>query len=1644
MSISGLADAGTVATGTASNSSPPESLSSQDTVENDLYEYLTNHTIPPKFEQLPSELYSRYETYCKSKNVLPNILYSLSIRRFINNRNKQIHSSNYDQYKSGMDYNNLSNLINSSPTITNEIINNLSDELITNLIFNYTSIQNICNKIKYNDIKQFINTFIKTGIIPDVNLPLIEYKLILQSIQPKHYSHFFVCKLLDHLKINIEDLQSEYITDIQLQNSQQDGIDILINYIENKLSKHVGDKRKRDDLSSISNSSQQSNKPPDQKKLKFSDQVLSESPMSKISQITNNAIRSAESLLIDDNNNNSNAMRRISSTDQQIMDMVIPDSQSTEDINDNNNNNKVNKTIPLITYPQSPRLLNNTNSNTEETDNDLYLSPADQATKEIEMIKKGIKLNVGVVTEGDWNDITPYAEQIDFLNIDKENKELDDDDDEEEDYELVKFKDLKKDPRWTGHERYCDETCEYHKNFTIYEMNHNYNNNNNHYDNISDIEITNNNNNNNNSKFLGSGNGFIDSIQDILSMRDNNNINTISQFRNDNIINMPVILTTEPIPEDMNYIQEAKMGFDVNGGTNKNLYINNYNSLIHHEADPKLGMDRCHLMDPIERNRLSKKLFDQTLLGYNDLKIMSTYTCPQRTDDINLQREDVYDACTQQILHNNNLHEYPNINLVINVAKRHQIKFEECPTIEFEIDGNIENVSALAYGKFQVICNAIGGTWAEFGVGDILTHRILKPNDEHRRDILQKQRKSYLQQANNINNINNNQNVNSFKKIRYDEALKKSDKIMYTINNQFSDEYKEENKDDIGQEYYITNGIVNFYEKPNLFKRIVFYININGPLYQKYKESLVNELIDDLTTNQSKLNDIKSFDSFCSKKANTNIMINNPQNDIQIQMRLPQNQFNDEGDQFRLYENITSIFRIYNESLDIRNQQINNHNKLKPINVNIKNIYRHKQNNYQKRKEDFERRQKQSPPDFKLSKKSLFRDKVTITLSNCNYNDIPDMIDMGGSSIKIEKIGIELDEVDIAIRKYCHQCPTCLGYTCPKNECVYYQAEDEKRRQYQERSRDPRIKNMKRMGRGCYNCGEIGGHWLSRDWKCPNHKYCKHCGSSDHSSKVNCRCPVASGIAIRCEMYNEAFVMNTREFKNNNNNKSFNIDDICNKWKPKHILVTPSMYNVFTWKTKQTQCDQIYEQSIRNWKLHQINCRKISHYHKSNYISKTIQDVDNNENDYNPKQYIRNNEQILFERIRYEQLQYEKKNKDKRRKKLANNEYLKQRIIDMGKKKRYNINKINDSSSESDFETKFNNNTNNEQYNNPKNKQFIRILNNDNNNSNNDIHITTNKNIDNNIDIDDINSTTLYTKKQKRQRGRKNKDKTNTQTNQLTDSNNQSSNLDKMTSNLNNSNNSNNQSLNNDNQLTTPNNQSPNNTNQSTNNDNQSSNNNNNKLTNSNNNNKSAKSKNNSNQSSNISNRLSNLNTTKPIFSSKFSIQQQNKSKTTKSKSKTLKAIKQSGPQKIRQIVKEKDKQIQQQQSSSFILSPHHFQDPNNIPNIHVNLNPHSRVMSHENGNDTMTIENIVSKKKQQEVESTGLDLLPPNTSGQPPGNNNNNIGNMPNRNNNFQSSHNVNRTPMVDTTGKTITGFVNPNTMKRISKDIDIDMNNE
>ena len=1640
MSNLGLTVESQVAKGSATNSSPKFDTNKRPSGE--VFNYLTDASIFPSINDLPTQLLENFTNECNIENKDLNKSYSDIILNVLNSRNKHTYRGEYDQYKSGTDYEKLYDIIinmitqsesaqkENKSTISMEFINTLSDELSFLLLIEFMFIDTITHKNNENNVLNFIKNYLKTGICPTNNYNYDDYIKILTSLDTKYFNHFFVVNLIDYADIDFDLIKDDYRTKIELGNDGQTGIDYLIQQLQNIinhnqspppiLSTTIGNKRHHNEVSTNDSmdldtnlNTPTTNQPPKSKRLKISNQAIIDNGKSQIQQIIDNSIKSAESLMIDHNNNNETALNNISSISATTIGPNI-------DIDPNTT------FVPETQLSDSCNIINNnpTKSISEVTDTDL--TPDEQVINDRKLLSEGKKLYVLFVANGSWDEIKEYADITDFNDIDKINHEKIeiDNDDDTINQSLVQKSDLIKDPRWKGHSQYCNIQfeCPYHN------KHHKHNQHDNPLSNIdinvNNVNHNNNNNNNNVNNNINKFNSLI--INNTVSKFDINNnkksfyhqlnlkgkLDKIKQFKDEDEICMDFYIFNEEIPNEFKFLKplSKNINININAGIKDNMVVNNMNDLIHHEANLKNGLNRCKIKDPIDKNKLTRRLLDQTLLNYNDLKIMSCLTCPERTDDPNLQRFTVYDEGSNQSINYYDINDYPNMNLVIQCAHRHNIDLKKCPSIEIEINGDDDLNKALAYNKFGILCTDIGGIWNEIDVGDIVSYKIFKPTLEHRKDIINRQRKSYLQFAKNTNNNDNKENENSFRKLAYRTALNTNDRITYTINNEFSSEFKRFAKIDDKQEYFITNKRIDFYDHPKHNKKIIFYINKNGPLYQKYNSNLISYLQRDLSRfkNNNNDKDILSLDPFISFSHNNhyNIIINEGSNDIELQMRLPQNNYNDEGDQFKLYELIQSHFMTYNLFVNKKNNLMDkkggNKEYLKPIHVEIKHVWRHKQPNFEKRK-------KEMLSGGNKSLKPLFKDKVSIIIANCDINSIPDIIGIGGQKIKITKIGNEKDEIDEAIDNFCKQCTTCLGYTCPRDECVHYARIDEERKKQQDRSNDNRYKNRRRVGRGCHNCGLIGGHWASDNWKCTEKRYCKHCGSHDHNSLASNRCPVATGIAIRCLMYKKAFILNTRS-SNKIYRENHDIKALSELWNPVHIKVTPSNYNINTWKTKQTQCDQIYQQAIRNWKLQKLKCQKLLHNNKINYIDNLDQEVSNCDTSYNPKEWKRNNNQILFERLRQEQLQMIKKINDIKNIRKNRNKFLKERIIKIGIDKvkqskeirdkyinRYNrLSESDESSGSINLNDIYNDNNLNVRE--ISNNMTIDIEESDYESNNmNDDEFNLNKRNDVTITTKNKNRNKKRNKYKKVQSKHNPNNKLNKNSNSKVNNNSNNNSNNKNDNNSNNKNNNNpnskndNNSNNNSNNKNNnnPNNKNDNNSNNKINNNpnNKSNNKNNNKINNNINNNKSNKDQKHQKTISPIRTWEAINNNNNPT-SLKTKIQQNKKSEFERTGLNIS-----INPIKIPTVLINTNQPNNQTQSNNQIQSQ--------IPTILINTNqsnPHSRDTSHENDI------NNSSKISDELHDSANLEKLAPGLTGQPP-------GNMPSAANNYISSHNHNST---------------------------------
>ena len=240
------------------------------------------------------------------------------------------------------------------------------------------------------------------------------------------------------------------------------------------------------------------------------------------------AIESAKELLKQNNDDNiiitSNPSQiseitHISDSQTNENEIIIPQSPSSQNQNENDKKQEI----------------NNKQLNSDSSEYGFYDLPDVQAEEEIKIIKNGGKINVSVITNGNWDNIEPYANECDFIEkfINNNKIEIDENEGDELNINKVEKEILLKDPRYKEHYKWCMENiCKFHSNKNNNNTkNDNFNGNSSEHDNYnsSNSEYDGNNNNNNNTQ-----DSNIEQKNDKNNEYDDNNYNDNNSEYNDN------------------------------------------------------------------------------------------------------------------------------------------------------------------------------------------------------------------------------------------------------------------------------------------------------------------------------------------------------------------------------------------------------------------------------------------------------------------------------------------------------------------------------------------------------------------------------------------------------------------------------------------------------------------------------------------------------------------------------------------------------------------------------------------------------------------------------------------------------------------------------------------------------------------------------------------------------------------------------------------------------------------------------------------------------------------------------------------------------------------------------------------------------
>ena len=782
--------------------------------------------------------------------------------------------------------------------------------------------------------------------------------------------------------------------------------------------------------------------------------------------------------------------------------------------------------------------------------------------------------------------------------------------------------------------------------------------------------------------------------------------------------------------------------------SNETIVIDNNDDLINTSIDLNIELNKLD-QNKRENEILINGILENSGIAYCDLKYSHNHLNPETTDEPNLRNKEIYDhSCGRKIRYEDDPL-YETKNLVINLAKNTKTNFFNCPKIEIELDQDEQIDLTTAHGKFNNLCHQVGGIFNNFCEDDILKIQIINPK-------YQRPKRNYLKY------LGDNRNT-----VKYKSVCDKYDHNIYEIQNDFSERYKSiiPNRNIT---HLIKNGQVNFYDRADKPNRLVIYINKYGPIYDNYKNNFNKEILNQynkylaeirVEEDEIKQMDIKDFLEF-NNNNKPNIKVYNEQDQINIQMNLPQNEFHDIGDQYKLYETVDTMFKAYNylikknnEIIEEKNKIItnnyisqqgnNNHNldqfelatklipKLKPMNGKIAFVSRHKKPNWWQTKQDIQRynlRNKNNPKSFK----QLYRDRVTITLRDVNINNIPKNIKFNTKNYKIDIENDNLDIIDKTIQEDIQQCKICLGI-CQEGNCLKYQAIYDRRKN--EQDRDRKLQNLKLVSNACIHCGEPGGHWKN-GWKCPHQiKRCIHCGGHDHNSLKSPKCPKWTTYAIRILLFKNAFIQNSRSGVTSN---LYGLD----YWIPEQIELKPIRTNITTFATKIAQIKQITKQIERDKLIASLKLKRLNHKDKYGYFNQVKNQGNKFYKNNDMEDLLKGNLSILYDRLKNEELELKRQRKIKndkmkqikKNKIKKHNKYMEKIKLKWQKKKKKN-NK-NEEYDQKDDENDENdrNDKNDENNENDENDERDENDENDENNKNDDIN---GKNEYNNMDIDE-------------------------------------------------------------------------------------------------------------------------------------------------------------------------------------------------------------------------------------------------------------------------------------------------------------------
>ena len=559
--------------------------------------------------------------------------------------------------------------------------------------------------------------------------------------------------------------------------------------------------------------------------------------------------------------------------------------------------------------------------------------------------------------------------------------------------------------------------------------------------------------------------------------------------------------------------------------------------------------------------------------------------------DTFLDDDKVFDNASGQMIHFENDLLFNFKNVVIKAARNVQIDLNINPKIVISgLSDNFENEQNFFHFKFNELCMTVGGPWAEFEENDVITFRLRKPNNVFEyesltrkitnqnkfnrrnsdRNYIKNKIKSNVMSNNNIESGINFQNIN--KTISYEDAMNCNDNITYYIN--------ENDKN-----YTVKNGQIDFMSKINNKYHVIIYLNPNGKWFQKYGDNMGNALntaINAYKTSEYKYDEKEEIDENTVFNKNFNKLSFDylPTNkEFEIQMDLPMNQYNDYGNQMKLYDIVTKIFKINNNYNKNKKEEYKNiHHKTIDISK-IKHVFRHKRRsgdnkNNNQPKSMYKNDDMKEENETIKEKKRKYKDRISVVFEGVLDTELPYIIPLILRPLYLERKNQDKSSLE-EICDQLYQCDTCGGPNCKKNKCPFFNIVKKERENY--KKSNPKLANLKTMGKFCGKCGYIGGHWLN-NWKCPNKKHCSLCCSDDHYSTKSMDCPLWANISILCNFFKKEFELNLRNSKYNENNGN------NATWIPQTFEYLPSYKNYRHWQTVKQQISVVYNeiQNIRD------------------------------------------------------------------------------------------------------------------------------------------------------------------------------------------------------------------------------------------------------------------------------------------------------------------------------------------------------------------------------------------------------------------------------------------------------------------------------